>query len=152
MASDQTPEQYMGYAERGELGTGVFLQLLAAGGTDVTFKPSLTYRQCRTYGIDYQAFKWIPEAIAKFAEVQSDTCPVRGEECFPDCAAKGCLCNHTTNSCVDATGNASGSPPSGNQSDSGQDARDQVERKRREEEEESRRRKKREPAFVGSKW
>jgi hypothetical protein len=127
----------MEYADRGELGTGVFLRLLEGGGTHVSFKPKLTYRECRTYGLECQAFKWIPEAIAVYVEVHSDTCLSRGEECLDKgCAAKGCICNNATNTCADASGNAPGSPPGGTELDPEKEFHDRDEKKRKERKEE----------------
>ena len=152
LASDQTPKEYLHYgATIGALGTGVFLQTPAGGGTLVTFRSKITYQQCRTYGTDHRAFKWIPEAVASYAEVQSDVCAARGEECVRACAAKGCLCNHPTNSCVDATGNAPGSPRGGERSGPGDETEEQEQKRRQEEAEARRRRRKRTPALVGAK-
>ena len=129
MAFDQTPEEYRQYQDQGYLGTGVFLQLPEGGGTRVTFRPKLTYSQCRIFGLDFQAFKWIPEPIASYAEVQSDLCPTSGEECLKSCAAKGCLCNRASSKCADASGNAPGSTGS-DSSDSGNEAKALEEREK----------------------
>ena len=115
---NQTPPEYLAYDRQGHRGTGVFLRLLAGGGTVVSFRENLPYAECVRLGEAFAAFKWVPEPVATYLEVQADLCEIVGEECRKKCSAKGCLCSRATSTCVDSSGNSS-NEPGGKQSNRG---------------------------------
>jgi hypothetical protein len=110
VAVDQTPEAYI---EMNETGSGVFLNLLAGGGTLVSFQENVTYAEAQRHGEGYAAFKWIPNTVASFAAVQGSICPIPGEPCEKTCTANGCICSPATKTCVDASQNGGGGGESG---------------------------------------
>jgi hypothetical protein len=113
LASDQTPQRYKDLVPQGHLGTGVFLQIAASGGTMVTFEQNLSYELCAQRGDEFAAFKWVPLPIASYAAVVGSRCRLVGELCADSCDADGCLCNSARKQCVDASGNSLVPPHTG---------------------------------------
>jgi hypothetical protein len=113
LASDQTPKRYREMATTSHRGTGVFLRTAASGETLVTLEQNLSYEVCVRQGQSFVAFKWIPAAVASFAQVGSSRCRLVGERCTDSCDADGCLCNPARQQCVDASGNSQMPPNTG---------------------------------------
>ncbi|HEX4168946.1 MAG TPA: hypothetical protein VHZ55_26070 [Bryobacteraceae bacterium] len=107
MAEDQTNRDWVEvYGEAGN-GTGVFLVGTKEDRT-VMLARNVTYHRCVEIANEnsYRAFKWIPPAIATYAQVQGSRCPVVNEPCETTCVGLACICDSEAKVCVDG---ASGS-------------------------------------------
>jgi hypothetical protein len=105
MAEDQTKVEWIEqYGTAAARGTGVFLGSTKTEARVLTLTRNITHARCIEIAQEhsYRAFKWIPHAIATYAQVQGSRCPVRGEPCAVSCRGLACLCDPDGKICVDA--------------------------------------------------
>ena len=104
MAEDQTNLGWLArYGEETE-GTGVFLGSSEDQPQAIILARDVSHQRCAQIAQEYtySAFKWIPSAVATYAQVEGSRCAVRNEPCETTCKGLACLCDPNSKTCVDA--------------------------------------------------
>ncbi|MCL5999203.1 MAG: hypothetical protein M1546_24535 [Chloroflexi bacterium] len=101
---NQTDPNWLEGLQPEQLGTGLFLlpdvfsERYAA--MIVAAVPQITYPQCVLRGMFAVAYKWVPERIASFEQLQEDVDCGDTMPCAGQCRRLGCMCNDATGLCV----------------------------------------------------
>lgn len=110
--SNQTDEQWVANISDAELGTGIFVfpkkQVNTFGSSDFeqvlhsklrgtltkTLRQKINYLNCvRVGSADWMiAFKWVPQSIADYDQVQATASDCGNVECAGRCAKYACVC------------------------------------------------------------
>ena len=99
---NQTDPRLLRGLSPSQRGTGVFLvpnpdSEVYGDGTSVLV-PNITYDQCIMRGAFVIAFKWVPDSVRTFQQMQEPvTC---GEPCSDYCEEARCICNYLRKVCV----------------------------------------------------
>lgn len=87
-SSNQTENEWMEQASKGELGTGLFLvpdiENSEYGRVRKVLVPNLTYDECGRRGTGICIFKWVPHSVRLYEELAAGTCTVEKELEKPD--------------------------------------------------------------------
>jgi hypothetical protein len=96
MLQDQTDPNWLGQPD--ELGTGIFLvpdvTKAVPRAVNKMWVQTITYTDCQIRGTLTVAFKWVPNRVASFIDMQSKPCVPH--TCVDTCVEPGCVCKDGT--------------------------------------------------------
>jgi hypothetical protein len=90
MSQDQTDPLWLRGTSEYTNGTGVYL----GAGFRLRFDQGITYERSRAdaEATDAIAFKWVPDTLASYFQVQNSKCQTSGERCVDRCPGYSCFC------------------------------------------------------------
>jgi hypothetical protein len=104
MLEDQTNPDWLQQFGENAQGTGVFLGSSETEARVFIFARDVTWTRSVEIAQEYNyvVCKWIPHAIATYAQVQGSRCAVKNEPCAVTCKGLACICDPDTKTCIDA--------------------------------------------------
>ena len=89
---NQTDPRWLDGPEN-ETGTGIFIVPDVENSEALAVKrvlvPGLKYLECVTRAILALAFKWVPDRVVSYKELDHASC---GQRCVESCPTPGCIC------------------------------------------------------------